>query len=101
MTDSQSLNITPGMGVYGYFKHINYKSWYALAEFIDNAIQSFETKNGTFDTRNKCLINIKYDPNNSYLSVEDNAYGISEKEHERAFTAGIPPLTGLVYLNLE
>ena len=91
MTDSQSLNITPGMGVYGYFKHINYKSWYALAEFIDNAIQSFETKNGTFDTRNKCLINIKYDPNNSYLSVEDNAYGISEKEHERAFTAGIPP----------
>ncbi len=91
MTDSQPLNITPGMGVYGYFKHINYKSWYALAEFIDNAIQSFETKNGTFDTREKCLINIKYDPNNSYLSVEDNAYGISEKEHERAFTAGIPP----------
>ena len=91
MTDSQSLNITPGMGVYGYFKHINYKSWYALAEFIDNAIQSFETKNGTFDTRSKCLININYDPNNSYLSVEDNAFGISEKEHERAFTAGIPP----------
>ena len=44
-----------------WFKHINYKSG-ALAEFIDNAIQSFETKNGTFDTRNKCLINIKYDP---------------------------------------
>ena len=72
MTNSQPLNITPGMGVYGYFKHINYKSWFAIAEFIDNAIQSFETKNGTFDTREKCLINIQYDPNNSYLSVEDN-----------------------------
>ena len=79
MTDSQSLNITPGMGVYGYFKHINYKSWYALAEFIDNAIQSFETKNGTFDTRNKCLIN-------------------NMKEHlQQEFLQ----LTGLVYLNLE
>ena len=78
MTDSQSLNITPGMGVYGYFKHINYKSWYALAEFIDNAIQSFETKNGTFDTRNKCLINIKYDPNNQVLTAIGPAVFLEE-----------------------
>tara|TARA_B100000989_G_scaffold168414_1_gene126020 strand:+ start:1853 stop:3451 length:1599 start_codon:yes stop_codon:yes gene_type:complete len=89
--NSSSVNIQPGMGVYGYFKHINYKAWFALAEFIDNALQSFETKNGTFETRNSCLIKITYDPNDDFMSVEDNAFGISETEHERAFTAGVPP----------
>ena len=91
MTNSKQINMSPGMGVYGYFKHINYKPWFAIAEFIDNAIQSFDTKNGFYITREKCLINIVYDPNNLFLSIEDNAYGIAENEHERAFTAGVPP----------
>ena len=91
MSNSQPLNITPGMGVYGYFKHINYKPWYAIAEFIDNALQSFQTKNGYYITREKCLIDIIYDPNNLFLTIEDNAYGIAENDHERAFTAGVPP----------
>ena len=34
---NKSIEITPGMGVYKVFKHLKYKPWFALAEFIDNA----------------------------------------------------------------
>ena len=30
-------------------------------------------------------------PNDDFLSIEDNAFGISDSEHQRAFTAGNPP----------
>ena len=89
---NKSIEIKPGMGVYQVFKHLKYKSWYAIAEFIDNSLQSFISKDGKFgETRNTCKINIIYDPNEDYLSIEDNAYGIADNEHERAFTAGVPP----------
>ena len=38
---NESIEITPGMGVYRVFKHLKYKPWFAIAEFIDNSIQSF------------------------------------------------------------
>ena len=90
--NQKSIEILPGMGVYEVFKHLKYKPWFALAEFIDNSLQSFISKNGKYgETRSICKINIIYDPNEDYLKIEDNAYGISDLEHQRAFTAGIPP----------
>tara|TARA_Y100000589_G_scaffold243390_1_gene230966 strand:- start:5697 stop:7298 length:1602 start_codon:yes stop_codon:yes gene_type:complete len=87
-----NFKITPDIGVLNAFKNFNYKSWYALAEYIDNSLQSFLTKNGKYgEIRNICRININYDSQRGYLSIEDNAFGISESEHARAFTAGIPP----------
>ena len=87
-----NFKITPDIGVLNAFKNFNYKSWYALAEYIDNSLQSFLSKNGKYgEIRNICRININYDSQRGYLSIEDNAFGISESEHARAFTAGIPP----------
>ena len=89
---NKSIEITPGMGVYKVFKHLKYKPWFALAEFIDNSIQSFLSKDGKYGTtRGICKVKIIYEPNNDFLSIEDNAFGISDSEHQRAFTAGIPP----------
>ena len=34
--NQKSIEILPGMGVYEVFKHLKYKPWFALAEFIDN-----------------------------------------------------------------
>ena len=35
-----SVNIRPGVNVLSVLPHLNYKAWFALAEFVDNAIQS-------------------------------------------------------------
>ncbi|MAP25093.1 MAG: ATP-binding protein [Rickettsiales bacterium] len=89
---STSISIRPESGVYKVFKHLKYKPWYALAEFVDNSLQSFISKNGKFgETRPYCLVEINCDPNNKIITIEDNSYGIAESEHQRAFTAGRPP----------
>ena len=36
-----SLDIQPQAGVLGVFSRLNYKPWYAIAEFVDNSTQSF------------------------------------------------------------
>ena len=35
-----SVNIRPGVNVLSVLPHLNYKAWFAIAEFIDNALQS-------------------------------------------------------------
>ena len=40
MAQLNSINIRPGVNVLSVLPHLNYKAWYALAEFVDNAIQS-------------------------------------------------------------
>ena len=35
----QELNIQPQAGVIGVFSRLNYKAWYAIAEFVDNSTQ--------------------------------------------------------------
>ena len=37
----KELNIQPQAGVIGVFSRLNYKAWYAIAEFVDNSTQSF------------------------------------------------------------
>ena len=89
---NKSIEIQPGMGVYKVFKHLKYKPWFAIAEFIDNSLQSFLSKDGKYGTtRSVCKVKIIYEPNDDFLSIEDNAFGISDSEHQRAFTAGNPP----------
>jgi len=98
MTEVSTINIKPEMGMYRVLKHLKYKSWFAIAEFVDNSLQSFIAKDGQYgETRRQCVLEITYNPNENFLIIADNAYGILETEHSRAFTAGIPPkdATGL------
>ena len=102
MSQINSINIRPG-GQYsvGAPPHLNYKAWFALAEFVDNSIQS------SIDSR-KALkvtdgsdyalrVDIKFDPMAQQITITDNAAGIALKNYHRAFRpAGIPPdATGL------
>ena len=41
MEESILYNIQPQAGVLGAFSRLNYKPWYAIAEFVDNSTQSF------------------------------------------------------------
>lgn len=86
----KEINIRPEIGIYRVFKYLKYTPWYAISEFIDNSLQSFiNKKNLSSIPREKCIVNIKYEERK--IIIKDNAFGISENEHSRAFTAGIPP----------
>lgn len=37
----QRVSIRPGISVLSILRHLNYRPWFALAEFVDNALQSY------------------------------------------------------------
>lgn len=80
------LNIQPQAGVIGVFSRLNYKPWYAIAEFVDNSTQSFYTyekimkKNGI----NSINVEITYDFERDVLTIKDDAYGMEIDDFHRA-----------------
>lgn len=96
-----SVNIRPGVNVLSVLPHLNYKAWFALAEFVDNAIQSSINHRRKLREANgsdyKLRVDIDFDPVESTITVTDNAAGIASSDYQRAFRpAEIPPdATGL------
>lgn len=101
MSDAQidHINIRPGVSILSVLKHLNYKPWFALAEFVDNAVQSYleheEELKALEGPDFKLLVSIEIDPTDKgRITIRDNAAGIYEKDYARAFTpAAIPPET--------
>jgi hypothetical protein len=97
MTDIDPIDIRPEVSVMGVFRHLNYKPWFAIAEFVDNALESFlvnkrilrEIEGHDF----KLLVNIHIDPDGAgRLTVTDNAFGIASSDWSRALKpAEAPP----------
>ena len=90
------------VGVLSVLPHLNYRPWYALAEFVDNSLESFlrhsaEVKD--MDGKNARLrVEVIVDSSEGgSLSVRDNAAGIYQDEYQRAFRLAEPPphLNGL------
>lgn len=75
-------------------KHLNYQSWFALAEFVDNAVQSFQQNRGALsnDTE-RLVVDIDIDvADPPRISIRDNAAGIPLEDFPRAFRpATLPP----------
>ncbi len=96
MSQLNSVNIRPGVTILSVLKHLNYKPYYALAEFIDNSIDSYlknETELKALEGEDfKLIVNIDFDTINNRIIVTDNAAGIHTDDYQRAFrTAEIPP----------
>ena len=77
-------------------KHIEYETWFALAEFIDNAVDSYlknekilkQIEGDDFVLDVRVEIN---EPENK-ITIRDNACGIGEADYSRAFRAAeVPP----------
>jgi hypothetical protein len=94
---SLSVPISPKVGFLSLLPHLNYKPWFALGEFVDNAIQSALDN---WPRLRKCegrsyrlKVHIDIDASDGgRISVRDNAAGISHKDYHRAFrTAEVPP----------
>jgi hypothetical protein len=94
--DPQTIDIQPRVSILSVLSHLNYDPWYALAEFVDNSIQSFqnhedELKNLEGDGYN-LQVDINIDRDSEVISIRDNAAGIHEEDYSRAFRpAELPP----------
>ena len=96
------VDITSDVGVLNVFKNLNIKPQNALAEFIDNSVQSY------LDNKEE-LHKIYKDKNDIYLPqitisqigddivIKDNSGGIAEADEERAFqvAASNPNVSGI------
>ena len=91
------INIRPGVAILSVLPHLNYQPWFALAEFVDNSIQSFQDCRQTIrevdgpDTQLQVDIEIE-SSDGGRIIVRDNAGGIHERDFTRAFRpAELPP----------
>lgn len=96
-TSTESLNIRPGVSILAVLRHLNYRPWFALAEFVDNSIQSYldhrtqlEAVEGPhFKLRVTIELNLS---DEGRIVIRDNAAGIDRGEYPRAFRpAALPP----------
>lgn len=93
----RQVSIRPGVSVLSVLRYLNYKPWFALAEFVDNAVQSFvenEAQLKALHGPDWCLsISIELDTSEpGRIVVRDNAAGISTHAFPRAFRpAAVPP----------
>lgn len=89
----QELNIQPQAGVIGVFSRLNYKPWYAIAEFVDNSTQSFYSHQERLAVCGikEVEVSINYDAKNDILSIHDNAFGMEIDDFARAVKIDSPP----------
>lgn len=89
----QELNIQPQAGVLGVFSRLNYKPWYAIAEFVDNSTQSFYSHQHELAAAGieEVEVTIQYDSENDTLTVEDTAFGMEIEDFSRAVKIDSPP----------
>lgn len=97
-----AVPIRPGVSVLSILRHLNYKPWFALAEFVDNAVQSYLANKERLEALHglefRLKVEITIEPAApSRIVIRDNAAGIALRDFPRAFRpAAIPPdRTGL------
>ncbi|MYE91599.1 ATP-binding protein [Candidatus Poribacteria bacterium] len=96
MSQLNSVNIRPGVNVLAVLPHLNYKAWYALAEFVDNAIQSSLDMQRSLKASDgadfRLNVEIRFALQENCITIRDNAAGIAMSDYQRAFRpAEIPP----------
>jgi hypothetical protein len=96
-----AVSIVPGVSILGVLSNLNYEPWYALAEYVDNAIQSAARSYArlrNLEPDYQLHVDIAYgEHEGGHITIVDNAGGIARRDFGRAFKAAeVPPdRTGL------
>jgi Histidine kinase-, DNA gyrase B-, and HSP90-like ATPase len=90
------VDIVPESNIFGIFRNLNYKPWYAIGEFVDNSISSWDAWGSkSLAVQRPKTIRVEIELNTSgspYLEIRDNSTGIAFEDFDRAFkVASIPP----------
>ena len=93
------VDITPEANIFGIFRNLNYKTWYALGEFVDNSIASWEKWSEQETglprpTKVKVQIRIENGGANPFIEVSDNSSGIQFSNFATAFKVASIPADG-------
>ena len=91
------VTIRPGVGMLSVLRHLNYRPWFALAEFVDNAVQSYRDHRDTLlnvdGTGYRLVVNIDiFAGDGGSITIRDNAAGIDETNYPRAFRPAAVPV---------
>lgn len=101
VTFVNQVGIRPNSSILSVLSHLNYKAWYAVAEFVDNSIQSYLSNKAALEALHgpdfKLELKVWLDQHNHLIEIRDNAAGISGADFPRAFKPAEVPLdrTGL------
>ena len=92
----KSVDIRPGVSVLSVLRHLNYRPWFAIAEFVDNAVQKLPSQpNGVSRELTapvpKLRVTIELQDGFSRLLIRDNAAGIAASDYARAFRPAAVP----------
>ena len=93
MTEERlQVDIRPEVNILSVLRHLNYKPWFALAEFVDNSLGSYLASPSLLAAGPlKVSIEI-YTEGDGRIVVTDNAAGIRVEDFGRAFRAAqVPP----------
>lgn len=97
LRQTETIEIRPEVTMLSVLRHLNYKAWFAIAEFIDNALQSYLANREALEALHgpgfQLLVDVRIDTNGpGQIVVTDNAAGISGIDFPRAFRAAQVPV---------
>ena len=98
-----SVNIRPTVGMLYNMRNMNYKHSIALAEFVDNSIQSFlenEKEIKSIDGED-AMLSVVISLVNGVLWISDNAGGINAENYQRPSKLDIDRMKQPDYQSLE
>jgi histidine kinase/DNA gyrase B/HSP90-like ATPase len=93
------VSIRPEVTILSVLQHLNYRPWFALAEFVDNSLQSFLAHRKEIERVDgrQAKLRVEIETNSEeggLIVIRDNAAGIYQSEFPRAFRpAELPPDT--------
>lgn len=96
MKQHDKVNIRPQVTMLSVLKYLEYEMWFALAEFVDNAIASYQKYKEELQAVEgidfKLIVSIEINEPENKITIRDNAAGIHQIDYKRAFRAAeIPP----------
>ena len=90
------INIRPNVTMLSVLKFLEYETWFALAEFVDNSISSYQLNEIELKKIHgkdfQLEVNIEIIDSENKIVIRDNAAGINEIDYPRAFRAAEIPL---------
>ncbi len=88
------IDIRPEVAALRMFSAMKYTPWFALGEFVDNAITSAQQNVDRLrehDPEYRLVIDLRFDDEAGVIEVSDNAAGISKADLPRALRTASPP----------
>lgn len=90
------MKLQIGIGALRNYQRLPYKTWEALAEFVDNAIQAYENNADVLDSsfaaqKTSLEILITADRQSDKIVISDNSFGMTKEVLEAAMVIGSRP----------